>query len=158
MVGRGCDADKPIASIPHSEETLNPPRQSLSLYVTSLMMDFAQADYEMPASMMAAIRYQDIRVGERGVRADWVWQFWQHDWVFRQESEVWGAYQLFLIFTSYSIAYLFRQSVLSHLCLSSCRTQGFRKRTHSSYAFKFTRPLDLLYLSNPRLRTCQGTY
>ncbi|KXN89519.1 hypothetical protein AN958_05681 [Leucoagaricus sp. SymC.cos] len=78
-----------IACAPQSEETLNPPRQTLSLYVTSLMMDFAQGDYEMPASMMAAIRYQDTRVGERGVRADWVWQFWQHDWVFRQESEVW---------------------------------------------------------------------
>ena len=54
------------------------------------MMDFAQADYEIPASMMAAVRYQDNRVGERGVGADWVWQFWQHDWVFRQENEVWG--------------------------------------------------------------------
>ncbi|KAF9450142.1 hypothetical protein P691DRAFT_758411 [Macrolepiota fuliginosa MF-IS2] len=78
-----------IAGIPHSEETLTPPRQMLSLYVTSLIMDFAQGDCEMPASMMAAIRYLDTRVGERGVRADWVWQFWQHDWVFRQESEVW---------------------------------------------------------------------
>ncbi|KAF5364175.1 hypothetical protein D9756_000336 [Leucocoprinus leucothites] len=79
-----------IACTPQSEETLNPPRQTLSLYLTSLMMDFAQgSDYEMAASMMVAIRYPDTRVGDRGLRADWVWQFWQHDWIFRQESEVW---------------------------------------------------------------------
>lgn len=83
-------ADKPLARTVHSEETLSPPRQTLSLYITPLMMDFAQADYEVPASMMAAVRYQDNRVGERGFRAGWVWQFWQHDWVFRQENEVWG--------------------------------------------------------------------
>ncbi|EKM80004.1 hypothetical protein AGABI1DRAFT_120042 [Agaricus bisporus var. burnettii JB137-S8] len=78
-----------IARTVHGEETLSPPRQTLSLYITPLMMDFAQADYEVPASMMAAVRYQDNRVGERGFRAGWVWQFWQHDWVFRQENEVW---------------------------------------------------------------------
>jgi hypothetical protein len=61
-------------------------------------MDFAQADYEMPTSMMAAVRYHDNRVGERGVRAGWVWQFWQHDWVFRQENEVWGKQQLTMFF------------------------------------------------------------
>lgn len=54
------------------------------------MMDFA--DYEMSASMMTAIKCQDDRAGERGARAEWVWEFWQNDWVFRQESEVWGEY------------------------------------------------------------------
>ncbi|KAJ3568828.1 hypothetical protein NP233_g5455 [Leucocoprinus birnbaumii] len=79
-----------IACTPQSEETLNPPRQTLSLYLTSLMMDFPQSgEYEMAASMMVAIRYLDSRIGDRGLRADWAWQFWQHDWVFRQESEVW---------------------------------------------------------------------
>jgi hypothetical protein len=40
--------------------------------------------------MMAAIKCQDDRVGERGARAEWVWEFWQNDWAFRQGSEVWG--------------------------------------------------------------------
>lgn len=53
-------------------------------------MDFAHADYEMSASMMTAIKCQDDRVGERGARPEWVWEFWQNDWVFREESEVWG--------------------------------------------------------------------
>ncbi|KAF8969501.1 hypothetical protein BDZ97DRAFT_1646873 [Flammula alnicola] len=62
---------------------------TLSLYITSLMLDFAQGDYETHASMMAAIKCQDDRVGARGARPDWVWEFWQNDWVFRRESEVW---------------------------------------------------------------------
>jgi hypothetical protein len=41
----------------------------------------------MNASMMAAIKCQDDRVG---ARPEWVWEFWQNDWVFRRESEVWG--------------------------------------------------------------------
>lgn len=41
--------------------------------------------------MLAAIKCQDDRVGERGARANWVWEFWQHDWAFRQENEVWGT-------------------------------------------------------------------
>lgn len=40
---------------------------------------------------MAAIKCQDDRVGERGARPDWVWEHWQNDFVFRQESEVWGT-------------------------------------------------------------------
>ncbi|KAJ6539616.1 hypothetical protein B0H19DRAFT_1179835 [Mycena capillaripes] len=58
---------------------------SLTLCITSLILDFAH-NYEMNASMMAAIKYQDERVG---ARAEWVWEFWQNDWVFRRESEVW---------------------------------------------------------------------
>ncbi|CAA7259631.1 unnamed protein product [Cyclocybe aegerita] len=62
---------------------------TLSLYITSLLLDFAQGDYETHASMMAAIKCQDDRAGERGARPDWVWEYWQNDWVFRRESEVW---------------------------------------------------------------------
>ena len=64
---------------------------TLSIYITSLL-DFPQGDYETCASMMAAIKCQDDRVGERGVRPEWIWEFWQNDWVFRRESEVWGSY------------------------------------------------------------------
>jgi hypothetical protein len=64
--------------------------QHLSLYITSLLLDFARAEYELSASMMAAIKCLDDRLGERGARSEWVWEFWQNDWTFRQESEVWG--------------------------------------------------------------------
>jgi len=56
------------------------------------MLDYAQGDYETSASMMAAIKCQDDRVGERGARPEWIWEFWQNDWVFRRESEVWGKF------------------------------------------------------------------
>ncbi|KAL6305831.1 hypothetical protein BKA93DRAFT_730440 [Sparassis latifolia] len=65
--------------------------QTLSVYITSLMVDFAHADYEMCTSMFAAIKCQDDRIGERGARAQWVWEYWQNGWVFRQESEVWAC-------------------------------------------------------------------
>ncbi|KDQ64397.1 hypothetical protein JAAARDRAFT_117915 [Jaapia argillacea MUCL 33604] len=71
-----------------SAGTSKDPMRTLTLYITSLMMDYAH-DFEMSASMMAAIKCQDDRVGERGARGEWVWEFWQHDFVFRQESEVW---------------------------------------------------------------------
>lgn len=64
---------------------------TLTLYITS-MMDFSQGEYEAYASMMAAIKCQDDRAGERGARPEWVWEFWQNDWVFRRESEVWGKF------------------------------------------------------------------
>ena len=64
--------------------------QTLSLYVTSLAIDYAHTDYEMSASMFAAIKCQDDRVGERGARAEWAWEYWHNNWVFRQGSEVWG--------------------------------------------------------------------
>lgn len=63
--------------------------QTLSLYITSLMMEYPQAD-EISASMMVAIKCQDDCVGERGARAEWVWEMWQNDWVYRQEREFWG--------------------------------------------------------------------
>ncbi|KAH9006742.1 hypothetical protein EDB86DRAFT_3112480 [Lactarius hatsudake] len=62
---------------------------TLSLYVTSLMLDYANAEYEISASMLAAIKCQDDRVGERGARADWAWDTWQTEWTFRQDNEVW---------------------------------------------------------------------
>jgi hypothetical protein len=55
------------------------------------MVDFAHG-FEMSASMMAAIKCQDDRVGVRGARSEWIWEFWQNDWAFRQESEVWGLF------------------------------------------------------------------
>ena len=54
------------------------------------MVDFVHG-FEMSASMMAAIKCQDDLVGVRGARSEWIWEFWQNDWVFRQESEVWGS-------------------------------------------------------------------
>lgn len=42
--------------------------------------------------MMTSIKCQDDRAGERGARPEWVWEYWQTDWVFRQESEVWGEH------------------------------------------------------------------
>ena len=74
----------PVDGAPSSPTTL-------SIYITSLL-DFPQGDYETYASMMAAIKCQDDRVGERGARPEWIWEFWQNDWVFRRESEVWGSY------------------------------------------------------------------
>ncbi|KAM5535522.1 hypothetical protein V8D89_010859 [Ganoderma adspersum] len=62
---------------------------TLSLYITSLTVDFAHTDYELSASMFAAIKCQDDRIGERGARAEWAWEYWHNNWVFRQGSEVW---------------------------------------------------------------------
>ncbi|KAJ8515346.1 hypothetical protein ONZ45_g7234 [Pleurotus djamor] len=65
--------------------------QTLSLYITSMVVDYAQANYEMPASIMAAVKCSDDRLGERGHRPEWIWQIWQQDWSFRQEHEVWDC-------------------------------------------------------------------
>ncbi|KAI0307093.1 hypothetical protein B0F90DRAFT_1807787 [Multifurca ochricompacta] len=62
---------------------------TLSLYVTCLMLDYANAEYEISASMLAAIKCQDDRLGERVARADWAWDTWQTEWTFRQDNEVW---------------------------------------------------------------------
>ncbi|KZP20228.1 hypothetical protein FIBSPDRAFT_932465 [Athelia psychrophila] len=61
--------------------------QRLSLYITSLIMDYAQ--YETSASIMTAIKCQGERSGERGARAEWVWEHWQERWTFRPDNEVW---------------------------------------------------------------------
>jgi hypothetical protein len=67
-------------------------RSFLSLFITSLVMDYAHGDFESSATMLAAIKCEDHAAGHRGARPEWVWEFWQHDWVFRQGSEVWGEY------------------------------------------------------------------
>jgi hypothetical protein len=76
-----------VAQVPGPNGT-----STLSLYITSLVVDFSQSDYEMPATMMVAIKNAGDKAGERGARAEWVWEVWQNDWIFRQESEVWGVY------------------------------------------------------------------
>ncbi|TFK71759.1 hypothetical protein BDN72DRAFT_764405 [Pluteus cervinus] len=80
-----------IARTPINEDIEQPIsyKPTLSLYITPVTVDFAHPDYEMSASMMTAIKCQEDRVGERGARPEWVWEYWQSDWVFRQESEVW---------------------------------------------------------------------
>ncbi|KAK7470403.1 hypothetical protein VKT23_001830 [Stygiomarasmius scandens] len=80
-----------IVHTPPNETDTNTKASGLSLYVTSLMLDYAHAEYEISASMMAAIKCQDDRLGERGARPDWIWEHWQSDWSFRQESEVWAC-------------------------------------------------------------------
>ncbi|KAF7290979.1 BTB domain-containing protein [Mycena chlorophos] len=61
---------------------------ALTLYITSLL-DFAHnPSYEMSSSIMVAIKSQDDRVG---ARAEWVWEFWHSDWIFRHEAEVWDC-------------------------------------------------------------------
>jgi hypothetical protein len=71
---------------------LAPPVDGPSSPSPTTLLDFLQGDYETCASIMAAIKCQDDRVGERGARPEWIWEFWQNDWVFRRESEVWGSY------------------------------------------------------------------
>ncbi|CAE6436993.1 unnamed protein product [Rhizoctonia solani] len=62
----------------------------LSAFVTSLMLDYApHTDTELCATMMAAIKVRGDFAGERGARADWVWEFWDQEWTFRKESEFW---------------------------------------------------------------------
>ncbi|KAI0322452.1 hypothetical protein OF83DRAFT_1049301 [Amylostereum chailletii] len=82
-----------IARTPHAEpvqgSSSHPqPTAALSLYVTCLSVDY-HSDYELSTSMMAAVKCEDDRVGERGARADWAWDEWQSEWTFRRESEVW---------------------------------------------------------------------
>jgi hypothetical protein len=64
--------------------------QTLSLYVTSLVVGYSRNDYEVSATVLAAIKTNNSKAGERGARTEWVWKEWQNDWTFRQESEVWG--------------------------------------------------------------------
>jgi hypothetical protein len=78
-----------LARTPPDAEVATTQVPTLSLFVTSLMLDYANAEYEVSASMLAAIKCQDDRVGERGARADWAWDTWQSEWTFRQDNEVW---------------------------------------------------------------------
>ncbi|KAG6903428.1 hypothetical protein C0995_005451 [Termitomyces sp. Mi166 len=78
-----------IAFTPPSNSSDSNNKPPLSLYITSLMDDFTHANYELSVSMMTAIKCQADRFGERGAPPEWVWDFWQSNWVFRHEHEVW---------------------------------------------------------------------
>ena len=84
------------ATTPDTGDTSTPSIRTLpatlSLYITSVMLEYAHTDYEIYASMFAGIKCQGDRAGERGARSEWVWEFWQNDWVFREDSEVWGTH------------------------------------------------------------------
>ncbi|KAH8094882.1 hypothetical protein BXZ70DRAFT_1001284 [Cristinia sonorae] len=81
MEAQEAESTTPIIRVQHPS--------SLSLYITSVVMEFAHPDYEIYSSIFTGIKCQDDRVGERGARAEWVWEHWQNDWVFREDSEVW---------------------------------------------------------------------
>jgi hypothetical protein len=80
-----------IARTPPLEDGSVTKCPTLSLYITSLMVDFAHSDFEMNASLMTSIKSLNDRAGERGARAEWVSEHWS-DWTFRRESEVWGEW------------------------------------------------------------------
>lgn len=122
---------------------------TLSLYVTSLIIDFAHTDYELSASMFAAVKCQDDRIGERGARAEWTWEYWQNNWSFRQGSEVWGELSIHFRSILKPIADMFRfQSALFLLCLFCLRTRGFGRQILSSYACRCTLQSGLSTRSN----------
>ena len=64
-----------------------------------MLDDYPSAEHEISASMLAAIKCQDDRVGERGARADWAWDIWQTEWTFRQDNEVWREHISWPIFS-----------------------------------------------------------
>ena len=76
------------------------------------MLDDPNAEYEISASMLAAIKCQDDRVGERGARADWAWDTWQTEWTFRQDNEVWRESIPWHIFSLISVVYRVCDAVL----------------------------------------------
>lgn len=76
--------------MPQNDGILKAQTPTLSLFVTSVMLEYAHTDYEICSSMFAGIKCQDDRAGERGARAGWAWEFWQDEWTFREDSEVWG--------------------------------------------------------------------
>ncbi|QRV75971.1 hypothetical protein RhiJN_03986 [Ceratobasidium sp. AG-Ba] len=71
-------------------DTVGSPGARLSIFVTSLMLDYApHTNTELCTTMMAAVKARGDLAGERGARADWLWEFWDQDWTFRKESEFW---------------------------------------------------------------------
>lgn len=83
-------AYRPPADITTGLEAVKTAAPTLSLFVTSVMLEYAHTDYEICTSMFAGIKCQHDLAGERGSRPDWTWKFWQGDWIFREDSEVWG--------------------------------------------------------------------
>ncbi|GAB1519148.1 hypothetical protein RhiTH_002214 [Rhizoctonia solani] len=72
------------------QDSTGPVDPRLSAFVTSLMLDYApHTDTELCTTMMAAIKVRGDLAGERGARADWVWEFWDQEWTFRKENEFW---------------------------------------------------------------------
>lgn len=62
---------------------------TLSLYVTSLFLDFAHTEYEFCSAIMLAIKSREDRAGDRGARSDWVWEHWEPEFAFRKGNEFW---------------------------------------------------------------------
>ena len=89
------------------------------------MLEFAHTDYEIYASMFAGIKCQDDRAGERGARPDWVWEFWQNDWTFREDSEVWG---MCVPAALHDIPLIYFKSVPCHLFLCYWKIRESRQR------------------------------
>lgn len=77
-----------VRSTSGSGNTLRIP--TLSLYVTSLFLDFAHPEYEFCTAIMVAIKSREDRAGDRGARSDWVWEHWDSGFIFRKGSEYWG--------------------------------------------------------------------
>ncbi|KAG8990460.1 hypothetical protein FRB94_000288 [Tulasnella sp. JGI-2019a] len=63
--------------------------QTLSLYITSLFLDFAHPEYEFCTAIMVAIKSHEDRAGERGARSEWLWESWEREFVFRKDAEFW---------------------------------------------------------------------
>jgi hypothetical protein len=69
------------------------PNTTLSLFLTSMQLDWSHGGYEIAATLMAGIKCSENRPGERGARSEWVWEAWR-DWVFCKGSEFWGMPRL----------------------------------------------------------------
>jgi len=66
------------------------PNTTLSLFLTSMQLDWNHGSYEVAATLMAGIKCSEDRPGERGARSEWVWEAWR-DWIFCKGSEFWGT-------------------------------------------------------------------
>ena len=81
----------PILNIlgPSASSAPTNPNTTLSLFLTSMQLDWSHGGYEIAATLMAGIKCSEDRAGERGARSEWVWEAWR-DWVFCKGSEFWG--------------------------------------------------------------------
>jgi hypothetical protein len=93
-------ATEVVQSIPTvnmlSSSTSSAPANSIStmsLFLTSMQLDWSHGGYEIAATLMAGIKCSEDRPGERGARSEWVWEAWR-DWVFCKGSEFWGMPRL----------------------------------------------------------------
>ena len=87
------NATSTLSSSPDKKEQVSllaSAKTNLSLYVTSLVLDCPPGP-EYDVTIMAAVKVQGDRGGEFGARADWVWEYWEKEWCFRQGTEVWGG-------------------------------------------------------------------